>query len=174
MITCRSSEFIDLTTSICIWSFVTCTFIWIFVTYMWPGAPLAAAMPRARLMALSTSVGPAADVVHPGHSCVESQDATLRIVVFFVESLPCGSRQISGTEPDSVTSSCGFAESHWGSRHIFPESAGCGSRQSALCWPNCVKSPLPRLSSRHRLCREKTCLCQKHLALNKGYESGSE
>jgi hypothetical protein len=43
-----------------------------------------------------------------------------------------------------------------------------------LCRPSGTESAVPRVPSRHRLCREGLGLCQEHCTLGKAIESGSE
>jgi hypothetical protein len=53
------------------------------------------------------------------------------------------------------------AESHLCSRHMYAERIWRGSRQRSLCRLGAAEWPLPRTSSRQRLCRGENNLCRE-------------
>jgi hypothetical protein len=61
----------------------------------------------------------------------------------------------------------------WGSRHLCDESVYFASRQRGLCRPSGADWAVPRVPSRHRLCREYLGLCRVELALGIAPDSGS-
>jgi hypothetical protein len=61
----------------------------------------------------------------------------------------------------------------WGSRHLCDESVCFASRQRGLCRPSGAEWAVPRVPSRHRLCREYLGLCRVELALGTAPDSGS-
>jgi hypothetical protein len=66
-----------------------------------------------------------------------------------------------------------FAESYFCSRYTCAEWDPLGSRHRALCRPSGAEWAVPRVPSRHRLCREYSGLCREELALGTAPDSGS-